>query len=255
VDEFRVIWLTEAEQRRPQDPVVIFCHGGAYVFGLLPGFPDLWRVAYQRLKNRRLSIILLDYSLGPEAKFPRPLEEMVLLYNELSKSCDNIILSGDSAGGHLVLSILRHRKYPMYDVPLVEGPEPSGALLMSPWVNIYPTDVGSYVKNKHKDILSTKFLRGCTELFLDSPDKYRCPQLNPYKDFTDWVKILPGNILVTLGDSEIQYDDIISWAKMAHLNPGQLYIETDAIHDTGFLLPAYSPITDRVVQYLRDSRI
>lgn len=73
----------------------------------------------------------LDYRLAPETRFPGPLHDAVSAYfrlvDDLHISPENIIISGDSAGGGLSLALmmyLRDNDYPL----------PGGAILMSPWV-------------------------------------------------------------------------------------------------------------------------
>lgn len=77
------------------------------------------------------SQIALDYRLAPETCFPGPLHDAVSAYfrliEELHIPPENIILSGDSAGGGLCLALLMYLRDNDY-------PLPSGAILMSPWV-------------------------------------------------------------------------------------------------------------------------
>lgn len=73
----------------------------------------------------------LDYRLAPETCFPGPLHDAVSAYFRLTEELhippENIILSGDSAGGGLCLALLMYLRDNDY-------PLPSGAILMSPWV-------------------------------------------------------------------------------------------------------------------------
>lgn len=73
----------------------------------------------------------LDYRLAPETRFPGPLHDVVTAYFRLVEDLhippENIIISGDSAGGGLSLALLMYLRDNNY-------PLPSGAILMSPWV-------------------------------------------------------------------------------------------------------------------------
>jgi acetyl esterase/lipase len=75
--------------------------------------------------------IALDYRLAPETHFPGPLHDVVSAYfrlvDELHIPPENIIISGDSAGGALSLALLMYLRDNAY-------PLPSGAVLMCPWV-------------------------------------------------------------------------------------------------------------------------
>lgn len=82
-------------------------------------------------KNTHRSALALDYRLAPEIRFPGPLHDAVSAYfrlvDDLHISPENIIISGDSAGGGLSLALmmyLRDNDYPL----------PSSAILLSPWV-------------------------------------------------------------------------------------------------------------------------
>lgn len=77
------------------------------------------------------TILALDYRLAPETRFPGPLHDVVCGYFRLIEDLrippENIIVSGDSAGGGLALALLMYLRDNNYPVP-------SGAILMSPWV-------------------------------------------------------------------------------------------------------------------------
>lgn len=76
-------------------------------------------------------MIALDYRLAPETQFPGPLHDAVCGYLRLVEDLhippENIIVSGDSAGGGLTLALLMYLRDNDY-------PLPSGSILMSPWV-------------------------------------------------------------------------------------------------------------------------
>ena len=77
----------------------------------------------------------IDYRLAPETVFPGPLHDVVSAYfrliDDLHIPPENIIVSGDSAGGGLALALLMYLRDNDY-------PLPSGAVLMSPWVGKCP---------------------------------------------------------------------------------------------------------------------
>lgn len=137
----------EADDRGEDDPVILYLHGGAYIYGLLPNelalLMDVWKQF--NTESDRLSVLAVDYSIVNQATWPAPLQETAAVYNELTKTSKNIIVFGDSAGGHLALSLLRHIKYPVNSVPAVTV-KPQGLVVLSPEVNIYP-DHGNGTKN------------------------------------------------------------------------------------------------------------
>ncbi len=93
-------------QNSPAGRVLLYLHGGGFVYGLTP--PHLEMVAYlaQKMSIRAL---LVDYRLAPEHPFPAPLDDCLTAYRWLLKqgiSARNIVVAGDSAGGNLAITSL-----------------------------------------------------------------------------------------------------------------------------------------------------
>ncbi|GAT25662.1 hypothetical protein RIB2604_02002390 [Aspergillus luchuensis] len=109
--------------------VVLHFHGGAYVVGGVRLNMNGWSPS-----------ILSDYRLSMEenASFPAALKDgitaCVYILENLGLEPQNIILSGDLAGGNLVLSMIRYlveeKKNGTEALPL-----PAAALLWSPWLD------------------------------------------------------------------------------------------------------------------------
>lgn len=78
-------------------------------------------------------VFAINYRLAPETQFPGQLHDAVSSYLRLVEDLkippENIIFAGDSAGGGLVLATLMYLRDEGY-------PLPSGAILMSPWVDL-----------------------------------------------------------------------------------------------------------------------
>ncbi|MGL5692752.1 MAG: alpha/beta hydrolase, partial [Peptostreptococcaceae bacterium] len=106
---------------KPEDdvkrPVMIFIHGGGWFAGSIDAVHDYCKAVSDRAD---IVVISVDYGLAPENPYPTGLEEC---YEEIKWSfenkddlnidTDNIIVSGDSAGGNYsaILSIMaRDRK-------------------------------------------------------------------------------------------------------------------------------------------------
>jgi epsilon-lactone hydrolase len=112
----------------PGDKVMLYTHGSAYVV-CSPRTHRAFIAALSRRTGRRA--FSLDYRLGPEHQFPAAHEDIVAAYLWLldrGHQPDDIILAGDSAGGHLSLSLcgeLRRRGLAM----------PVGLVLFSPLVD------------------------------------------------------------------------------------------------------------------------
>ena len=88
--------------------VVIYLPGGAYHLGS--------RYTHGSMSGRiarevHCEVCVLDYSLLPEHPYPAAMNDVITLYNHLLQQGyrpENIIFSGDSAGGHLALAAVHH---------------------------------------------------------------------------------------------------------------------------------------------------
>lgn len=111
--------------------VVLYCHDGAFVLG--EGRPAECAFALKQLsENLTAESFSLSYRLSsnPGNPFPAALQDLVTAYRyllDIQISTNRIILAKDSAGGNLVVALLRY----IADNTGVL-PEPSAAVLYSP---------------------------------------------------------------------------------------------------------------------------
>lgn len=211
------------------DVTIFFLHGGGY-FTLQPGHYLLFvlRIAEAILdQGLTVSIFALDYALAPERQYPTQLAEAAAAYeyivNEAKVRPGKIIVAGDSAGGHLALSLLvhLHKPNPAISSPRMTLPKPGGLVLISAWISLYH-EPPSFVSNARTDVLSATFLRRRRAQFLDG---YRKSLRNPH-DFNksscyfeffdpdppiDWVSVLPPWAWACAGSDEIFFDAIKTW--------------------------------------------
>ena len=87
------------------EPLIVWVHGGAFVGG---DKQDIEEYAVQ-IANQGYVVASMNYQLAPEAKYPSPINQLgeLLQYieknkNELEVNTDKLILTGDSAGAHIV---------------------------------------------------------------------------------------------------------------------------------------------------------
>lgn len=272
VDGSKIKWLIEADNRSPEDPVILYFHGGGGVLPLLfletGMWIDMWR-GYNAQKNDRLSVAVLDYVIAPrEGVWPEPLQQCASVYNELTKHSNNVILAGDSDGGHLALSLLRHIKYPLESVDEVTV-KPQGLVTISPWVNVFPNQGegvinGTYESYNDIDILNADSLSAMGELYIPDEATRTSPALNFWKDYIDWYDLLPDNkenIYVSYGDNEVLKGDIQTWIDIAKLDDSGATIFRDlagcdkcffasGTHDNILFNQNDSPISSSIVDFL-----
>jgi acetyl esterase/lipase len=109
--------------------VVLYFHGGGYVFGS----PRTHRNLVSRISHvTGLPVLALDYRLPPVATLPAPIEDAIAAYRHLldeGHAPERIVVAGDSAGGHLALTLALHAA----EAGL---PRPAALILLSPWADL-----------------------------------------------------------------------------------------------------------------------
>ncbi|KAF1954255.1 alpha/beta-hydrolase [Byssothecium circinans] len=182
------------------------------------------------LNNRRdrrssVSVLLLAYTVAPEAVFPTQLQEasnaLLYLLNDCNRSPQDIMITGDSAGGNLALALLSHILHPHPEVPKVSLSAPlRGVFLYSPWVS-FSTKHPSYTHNATKDLLDASTLIKWTSMFLGtitSDDEAPVADVanndthaEPLLAEPSWWQMLPevtDEMLIFAGGDEIFVDGI-----------------------------------------------
>lgn len=123
-----------------------------------------------------------------------------------------IVLGGDSAGAHLVLSLISHLMHPHPSVTQQRMPSDfAGLLLLSPWVT-FEQSSSSFQANERKDILPKGTLKVWSDYFIGSSpiDNYSCALNAP----ASWWDSMPfQQIAVVAGADEVFVDDIVRMAK------------------------------------------
>jgi len=137
----------EEEAVRPEEVVVMNMHGGAYVFCTAHPSDITAAIPKELLAHGKKSgtidrILSIEYRLSsmhpfkPSGQFPSAILDALSGYIyliSLGFEPQNIIFSGDSAGGNLVLAITRYlveANHPKLPVPT------GGLLLTSPWTDM-----------------------------------------------------------------------------------------------------------------------
>ncbi|KAI1415397.1 Alpha/Beta hydrolase protein [Hypoxylon sp. FL1857] len=164
--------ITEPAQHRKGQRVFFHLHGGAYVLGdgrdigmrfmsflLLQSCPDS-------------AIFCPEYRLSSAAggRFPAAMQDAVTAYSflvhELQIPPQDIVLSGDSAGAHLAIALLR---YANANPDLL--PEPAAILLWSPWSDmIIEVSIADERPATHVDHVAPELISWTYREFLPRPE-------------------------------------------------------------------------------------
>jgi acetyl esterase/lipase len=217
-------WLGASEA----DAVILYLHGGGYTQSANEGNLQYMTRLVKDLNGEEASssvaVLILAYTLAPEARHPAQLREaaavLSYLITKTGRKPSNIFVSGDSAGGNLALVLLSHLLHPHPEVAAVKLEEPlGGALLYSPWAG-FSTDYPSY-DNVELDMLSPLALRKWSAMFLDKANPTD-PELDPgavsgdayteaCKNPSSWWKgihRIVSDVFVSYGGYEVLADPI-----------------------------------------------
>jgi acetyl esterase/lipase len=227
-------------QNSPADPVLLYLHGGGFVFGLTP--PHLQMGAYLARKMG-MRILMVDYRLAPDYPFPAALDDCAAAYRWLLKqgvSARSIAVAGDSAGGNLTLALL---------MELREGgdPLPAAAACLSP-----VTDLSKdHARGEYKDpLLPPKAVRFYSRSYVGSNDAHD-PLISPV--FGDLRGLPP--MLVHAGEDEILREDAVrihELAKAAGVDARlEIYPRMWHVWQLFPALPQAGQSLDDIAQFLR----
>jgi acetyl esterase/lipase len=186
------------DPRTTDRPLVLYLHGGGYVFGS----PRTHRNLVSRISHvTGLAALALDYRLPPAAILPAPIEDALAAYRHLldaGHAPQRIVVAGDSAGGHLALTLALHA---------VEAglPAPAALVLLSPWTDLTMSGA-SMARNAARDpFIAPIALHRSARVALggaDATDWRSSPLFAP----AELLRRLPPT-LVQAGSTEVLLDD------------------------------------------------
>ena len=131
--------------------VILHCHGGGYSTG-----SSLYaRTLTSKLaESTSMDVLCFDYRLAPEHPYPAATEDAMKAWNYLMLSgygARDVILTGDSAGGNLALSLVLKLKE--------EGRIlPRGLVLMSPWTDLTSSGKSFTTKAELDPVLDSAYI-------------------------------------------------------------------------------------------------
>ena len=196
----------------PKDKhVILHLHGGSYILG--DGRTSSCQYLAQTLLEHTPSSYVLcpQYRLAyqPNGRFPAQLQDAVSAYTYLIHTlhipASNIVLSGDSSGGHLALGLLRYIVEFGHQFFL---PAPKCSWLWSPWCDV-PAAINPSVWN-HSSNYKTEYIPGSFpawgakrflgDLEITEPiERYVAPIWHPF--------IVPSPVLIITGGREVLFQE------------------------------------------------
>ena len=233
------LWIT-AEGADPNKRL-LYLHGGGYILGSVRGYQGL---ASYLSRATGASVLLIDYSLAPENKFPAGIEDVKTAFNWMlengpdgTSTADKTYIAGDSAGGGLSLA----STLAMRDEGLTL---PDGVIALSPWTELEPTST-SFEENSETDpFLSREGITGMADAYVNSPEDKTNPLASPlfgsFKGFPD--------LLIQVGSREMLLDDAKRVAQKAEEEGCKVDLQVwdDMVH----VWQGYAPFLPEAVEAL-----
>lgn len=155
-------FLDEGEE----SPAIVYAHGGGFVLGNLDTHDRICRILADRTGA---PVVAVDYSLSPEARFPRAVQEVAAVASFLHKegaswgiNGDALAFAGDSGGAHLGLAATLYLRQELGGADFVKclllfygwfglTDSPSMRLLGGPWDGLSEEDWKFYMSMYAED--------------------------------------------------------------------------------------------------------
>ncbi|CCQ13505.1 Alpha/beta hydrolase fold-3 domain protein [Rhodococcus sp. AW25M09] len=218
-DPVRGEWV-RAPGLTPGPRVVLYIHGSAYVICSARTHRGL---TSRLSRSTGLPVFTVDYRLAPEHPFPAAADDVESAYRWLldqGYSAANIVIAGDSAGGHLAADLL-------IENDRTGTPQPGAMVLFSPLVDLN-FGLSAQAERSRKDpMISAAAARKLVALYTDGHDA-DLPRLR--LDLA-LVRDLPPT-LIQVGGAEMLRGDARHLNTMIHAAGGlcELEIWPDQMH-------------------------
>ena len=175
--------------------IILHCHGGGYSTG-----SSLYaRTLTSKLAaSTSMDVLCFDYRLAPEHPYPAATEDAMKAWNYLmllGYGARDVILTGDSAGGNLALSLTLKLK--------AEGRLlPRGLVLLSPWTDLTSSGKSFQTRAEVDPVLDSAYIDRMVSAYAEGED-LRDPFISPL--FGRFEGFPPTYIQV--GENEILLSD------------------------------------------------
>lgn len=202
--------------------VILYLHGGAFNCHL----PNAYRSVTRKLsKVCGVDIVMPDYRLAPQNKFPAGLEDCVASYEYLLDqgiSPKNIAICGDSAGGNFTFTT-------MVEIARKGLPMPACAIAISPVTDARDLTDSMIENSKTEYYFSENTMEPVLKCYLNEADSVDDPRISPI--LSDLSKLPPILLHASYGEmleeqSKIMHQAILDaggqstlklWADVPHV--------------------------------------
>lgn len=194
IDDIDAEWVS-VNRAHMKKYILLHCHGGGYSTGS--------RIYARTLTSKlaestSMDVLCFDYRLAPEHPYPAATEDAMKVWDYLmllGYGARDIILTGDSAGGNLALSLTLKLKQ--------EGRLlPRGLILMSPWTDLTSSGQSFESKAELDPVLNKAYIDRMVEAYAGGQE-LKNPLISPL--FGNFDGFPPTYIQV--GENEILLSD------------------------------------------------
>lgn len=194
IDDIDAEWVS-VNRAHMKKYILLHCHGGGYSTGSRIYARTL---TAKLAESTSMDVLCFDYRLAPEHPYPAAAEDAMKVWNYLmllGYGARDIILTGDSAGGNLALSLTLKLKQ--------EGRLlPRGLVLMSPWTDLTSSGQSFESKAEIDPVLNKAYIDRMVEAYAGGQE-LKNPLVSPL--FGDFEGFPPTYIQV--GENEILLSD------------------------------------------------
>jgi len=224
--------------------VIYYLHGGGYVLGSINTHREMVS-RLSRAANAR--VLIIDYRLAPENRFPAALDDSVAAYRWLLSvgvAPARLVIAGDSAGGGLTVATL---------VALRDAgePLPRTGVCLSPWVDLECLGESMATKAGIDPMVTRDSVLMLAKAYLGDANP-RTPLASPL--YADLAGLPP--LLIQVGTTEALFDDAKRLADRARAAGVDVTLEPwdDMVHVWHLfaaILPEGQQAIDRIGEFVR----
>jgi len=245
VDSLSAEWVKAINVPAGKEQTILYFHGGGFYSGSAVTHRGL---AARISAASGVRVLVVEYRLAPENKFPAANDDCLLAYRWLIRngiSSKNIILGGDSAGGGLVIMTLLSLRDAC-------DPLPKAAFMLSPIGDLINFDGESYESRAEVDpMLSRNLCQLSANYYFDS-SAIKPPILSPINEN---LSGLPS-LLIQVGDHEVLLSDSIRLAERAKEANVDVKLEIwdemwHLFHSFGAIVPEARQAIDNIGKFIK----
>jgi acetyl esterase/lipase len=234
----RCAWV-DTPETHDTDRIVFLCHGGAWIAAGGDGY-----LFYAEMLSRACEarVLLVDYRLAPEHRYPAALDDCVDAFRGLlglGVAANRVAFIGDSCGGGLAIaSLLRLRESGV--------PMPALAVTLGGWLDLEASGDSAREPCGWDPFASAEFIRARARDYAGESADLRDPLLSP-------IHADPGGLpplLLQVGQVDLTRDDAVRMADRAGRAGVDvtLTIHPEMIHGFQGLAAAGIPEAQRAIE-------